>query len=71
LEFPKNRKILKDNPIKPSGEVLILAGDILLFSLQNNEFEFINYVSNILRKFFGFPETMNIIIQTYQKLIKS
>lgn len=32
LEFFENRKYLEENPIKPKGEILILAGDICHFS---------------------------------------
>ena len=55
LEFPENRNFLKENPIKPIGEVLILAGDILLFSLLNEEVEFIDYVSNNFEAVFWLP----------------
>jgi len=33
LEFSENRYYLKENPIKPVGDILVLAGDILPFYL--------------------------------------
>jgi hypothetical protein len=32
LEFPINKKYLKANPIKPEGEIPLLAGDIIPFT---------------------------------------
>jgi hypothetical protein len=32
LEYPANKKYLKANPIKPEGEILLLAGDIIPFA---------------------------------------
>ncbi len=41
LEFPENQKFLKKFPIKPAGDVLILAGDIVpLVSLDNFNYFF-------------------------------
>jgi predicted phosphohydrolase len=35
LEIPDNEHYLKNNPLVPSGEVLILAGDIVPFSIMD------------------------------------
>lgn len=40
LEFPDNRIYLSDNPILPSGNVLILAGDIISEKYKNKAREF-------------------------------
>ncbi|MBC8487153.1 MAG: metallophosphoesterase [Bacteroidetes bacterium] len=45
LEFPENQRYLKENPIEPLGDILILAGDILPFTLNHKEFEFFDFVS--------------------------
>lgn len=36
LEFPENRDFLRRNPIKPVGEVLLVAGDFA-YSVRNNK----------------------------------
>jgi predicted phosphohydrolase len=46
LEFPDNRKYLNANPLKPSGEVLLLAGDIIPFAKMNKHPEFFDFVSD-------------------------
>lgn len=38
LEFPENREFLRRNPIKPVGEVLLIAGDFA-YSIRNNKSE--------------------------------
>ncbi len=41
LEFPENRRFLKENPLQVVGDVLILAGDIVLFSeYRKPEYQF-------------------------------
>ena len=48
LEFTDNSNYLKNNPIKPVGDILILAGDITYLNYLEREIEkeFINYVSD-------------------------
>lgn len=46
LEFPVNKKSLKANPIKPEGEILLLAGDIIPFTEMEKEYDFFNFVSD-------------------------
>ena len=35
LEFEENTEYLKENPLKVTGDILILAGDIHVFGLPN------------------------------------
>ena len=46
LEFPVNKKFLKANPIKPEGEILLLAGDITLFTTIDKEKDFFDFISD-------------------------
>ena len=46
LEFPANKKYLKANPIKPEGEILLLAGDIVPFAEIEKENDFFNFASD-------------------------
>jgi len=45
IEFPENKEYLVNNPIKPIGDILILAGDIALFRTLNEQDNFFDYVS--------------------------
>ncbi|HET8854933.1 MAG TPA: metallophosphoesterase, partial [Salinimicrobium sp.] len=36
LEFHRNEEFLKQNPIKPVGDILVMAGDIVPFSKIRN-----------------------------------
>jgi len=46
LEFPENKSFLEKYPIARVGEVLVLAGDILPFSLHSRLFSFIDYIAD-------------------------
>jgi predicted phosphohydrolase len=46
LEFPKNEAYIKANPIHPIGNILILAGDVTLFTRIDRQKEFFDYVSD-------------------------
>ena len=46
LEFPHNREFIKNNPIVPVGDILVLAGDILPFQLIDQSSDFLDYLAN-------------------------
>src|SRR5688572_11520242 len=46
LEFPVNKKYLKANRIKAEGEILLLAGDIMLMADIDKEKEFFDFLSD-------------------------
>ncbi len=46
LEFKENKKFLDENPVKPLGEILLLAGDIVPFKVMNKHSDFFDFVSD-------------------------
>lgn len=46
LEFPDNKKFMETHPIIPKGDILLLAGDIIPFSLIEKHSDFFNYNHN-------------------------
>jgi predicted phosphohydrolase len=46
LEFKQNNDYIKKNPLKPAGDILILAGDIVPFSILDKHKSFFDYVSD-------------------------
>lgn len=55
LEFLDNQKWILDNPIVPKGDILILAGDIVLFKEIHQHQKFFDYVSEHFEHTFWIP----------------
>ena len=55
LEFRENKSFLKEHPIEPEGEVLLLAGDILPFPLHSQSFSFIDWVGDNFKAVYWVP----------------
>ncbi len=55
LELQHNKEYLKLNPIKPIGDVLILAGDIVPFSIMEKHQDFFDYVSSNFKQTWWLP----------------
>ena len=55
LEFPKNWVFLKNNPILPKADILLLAGDIVQFTEMNNHNWFFDYVSQHFKYTYWVP----------------
>jgi predicted phosphohydrolase len=46
LEFPENEEFLRIKPLKPEGDILLLAGDILPLSQMYEHSDFFDYLSD-------------------------
>lgn len=46
IEFTENKNFLKQNPIKPIGDILVMAGDIVPFAIMDKHKDFFNYLSD-------------------------
>jgi predicted phosphohydrolase len=55
LEFAQNNKFLTKNPLKVSGDILILAGDIVPFHDDFLNYSFFNYISDSYQWVFWLP----------------
>ena len=55
LEFSSNKDYIHNNPIIPSGDILILNGDIINFSYIHYFQEFFDYLSDNFKMTFWIP----------------
>ncbi len=55
LEFTENRKYLQNNPIVPTGDILLLGGDIMLFNQLENHNDLIDFLSDHFQMTYWIP----------------
>ena len=73
LEFKDNELYLRENPIEPEGEILLLAGDIMPFSTIKDHDRFFDYVAKNFKYVYWIPgnhEYYHSDIEQYKSPLK-
>lgn len=55
LEFQANKNYLKQFPLKPGGDILLLGGDIVLFKTMKGHDDFFNYCADNFETTYWIP----------------
>ena len=55
IEFTQNKKYLTKHPLKPKGEILLLAGDIVPFKVMDEHNDFFDYLSANFKTTYWLP----------------